>query len=74
MREDLQVYLFLFIGSLCLLLASLFAGNVEWALGTTEMSFYSTILLSFVLIIIAGIFWISAAKLLRPANRHVHCE
>ncbi|MBN2094934.1 MAG: hypothetical protein JW727_02705 [Candidatus Aenigmarchaeota archaeon] len=66
MKEEAQVYLFLFIGSLCLLLASLFAGNVEWALGATAASFYGTIFLSFILILVAGIFWVSAAKLLRP--------
>jgi len=73
MRDDLQVYLFLFIGSLCLLLASLFAGNVEQVLGATPESFYGTIFISFVLILIAGIFWVSAAKLLKPA-RHSHGE
>jgi hypothetical protein len=73
MREDLQVYLFLFVGSLCLLLASLFAGNVEWALGTTATSFYGTVFVSFILILIAGIFWVSAAKLLRP-TKHGHAE
>lgn len=70
-REDHQVYLFLLIGALCMLLATLFAGNVEWALGTTQESFYGTLFLSFVMIVIAGIFWLSAARLLRPAeHRH----
>jgi succinate-acetate transporter protein len=63
MRDDQQVYLFIFIGSLCLLLATLFAGNVEWVYGATAASFYGTIFLSFILILIAGIFWVSAAKL-----------
>jgi NADH:ubiquinone oxidoreductase subunit 3 (subunit A) len=59
-------------------LASLLAGNVEWVPGTTSSSFYGTLFVSFVLIVIAGIFWISAAKLLRPstttyeARKHVY--
>ena len=69
MREDQQVYLFLVIGALCMLLATLFAGNVDWALGTTPESFYGTLFLSFVMILIAGIFWLSAARLLRPPAR-----
>jgi len=69
MREDQQVYLFLIIGALCMLLATLFTANVEWALGTTPESFYGTLFLSFVLIVIAGIFWLSAARLLRPPTR-----
>jgi len=73
MKEDLQVYLFLFIGSLCMFLASLLAGNVEWVPGTTSTSFYGTLFVSFVLIVIAGIFWISSAKLLRPV-KHMHSQ
>lgn len=60
--DDFQVYLFLLIGSFCLLIATLFAGNAEMVLGATEASFYSTLGISFVLIVISGIFWISAAK------------
>lgn len=63
MEDKQQVYLFIFIGALCLLIATLFAGNVEWALGATPVSFYGTVFLSFMLILIAGIFWVSAAKL-----------
>jgi Mg2+ and Co2+ transporter CorA len=61
---DIQTYIFLIVGAFCLLIASLFAGNVEFVLGTTENSFYLTLLISFILILIAGIFWISAARIL----------
>jgi len=62
---DPQVYIFIVIGAFCLLIASLFAGNVEGnVLGATEFSFGMTLLISFALIIIGGIFWVSAAKLL----------
>jgi len=63
--EDLQVYVFLIIGAFCLLIASLFAGNVEFVLGTTETSYYGTLAISFFLILIAGIFWVSAARSLK---------
>lgn len=60
---DFQIYLFLIIGAFCLLIASLFAGNVEFVLGTTETSFYLTLFIAFILILIGGIFWISAARI-----------
>ncbi|HDI06441.1 MAG TPA: hypothetical protein ENF39_00345 [Candidatus Aenigmarchaeota archaeon] len=65
MSEDIQSYIFLVIGSVCLLIASLFAGNVEWVLGTTESSYYETLAIAFILILIAGIFWVSAARSLK---------
>jgi Mg2+ and Co2+ transporter CorA len=61
--RDLQAYIFIIIGAFCLLIASLFAGNVEFVLGTTQASYYLTLLIAFVLILIAGIFWVSAARL-----------
>lgn len=63
--EDPQVYLFLAIGAICILIASLFAGNVEWVLGTTTFSYYGTLAIAFILILIGGIFWVSAARLLK---------
>ncbi|OYT43254.1 MAG: hypothetical protein B6U88_01540 [Candidatus Aenigmarchaeota archaeon ex4484_56] len=62
MASELQIYLFIFLGALCLLVGTIFAGNVEWVLGTTPISFYSTIVLSLILIFVGGIFWVSAAK------------
>lgn len=62
---DPQVYIFIVIGAFCLLIASLFAGNVEGnILGATDFSFSMTLLISFVLILVGGIFWVSAAKIL----------
>ena len=61
--NDWQSYLFATIGAFCLLVAILFGGNVEYVLGTTETSFYLTLLIAFVLILVAGIFWISAARI-----------
>lgn len=62
--RDFQAYIFLVIGAFCLLIASLFAGNVEYVLGATDLSFGITLLISFVLILVGGIFWISAARIL----------
>ncbi len=61
--EEPQVYVFLVIGAICMLIASLFAGNAEWVLGTTTASFYGTLTIAFVLMLTAGIFWVSAAKI-----------
>ncbi len=63
--DDIQPYVFLVIGAFCLLIASLFAGNVEWVLGATETSYYGTLAIAFVLILVAGIFWVSAARSLK---------
>ncbi len=63
--DDTQPYVFLIIGAVCLLIASIFAGNVERVLGTTEASYYGTLAIAFVLILIAGIFWVSAARNLK---------
>ena len=60
--EDAQGYLFVTIGAFCLLIAILFGGNVEFVLGTTQASYYLTLLIAFILILVAGIFWVSAAR------------
>ena len=49
------------LGGIVIFVAALIAGNIEWALGTTTVSFWLSVLLSIVLFLIAGVLWISAA-------------
>ena len=60
MRFDFHVHGLWIIGSLFLFAGSMLAGNVETVEGTTPFSFWFTVLLAFVLILLAGMFWISA--------------
>lgn len=49
------------LGALVLLVGSMIAGNLEWVEGTTQASFVLSVIIAFVLILVAGMLWISAA-------------
>ena len=49
------------LGAAFFFLGALIAGNIEWVEGTTALSLLASIIIGFVLILFAGICWISAA-------------
>jgi hypothetical protein len=61
MGFDFHVHGLWILGSVFFFLGSMIAGNVEWVEGTTTLSYEISILISFVLFLIAGLLWISAA-------------
>lgn len=58
---DFYVHGLWIIGAIFAILGAMIAGNLEWVTGTTEVSYAVSVLLAFVLILIAGMCWISAA-------------
>jgi membrane protein YdbS with pleckstrin-like domain len=61
MKLDFNIYGFWAIGSICLLLGSMIAGNLAWIEGTTTSSYILSLVISLILLLTAGLFWISAA-------------
>ena len=61
MPFDIHVHGLWLPGGIFMFIGALIAGNVEWVEGTTPVSFWLAIALSFVLFLIAGVCWISAA-------------
>lgn len=61
MPFDIHTHGLWLLGGVFMFIAALIAGNVEWVEGTTPASFWLSVALSFVLFLIAGICWISAA-------------
>ncbi len=61
MPFDLHTHGLWLLGGIFMFIAALIAGNVEWVEGTTAASFWLSVALSFVLFLIAGVCWISAA-------------
>jgi len=61
MPFDPMVHGFWIIGSVFLAVSMLIFGNIEFAEGTTQFSYWFTLALAFVLLLLAGLLWISAA-------------
>ena len=61
MSFDFHVHGLWILGTIALFIGVLFAGNLEWVEGTTEFSFIISVALSFFMLLLAGMFWISAA-------------
>jgi hypothetical protein len=61
MGFDFHVHGLWIIGALFFFVAGIMAGNLQWVEGTTPESFGISVVLIFVLFLIAGAFWISAA-------------
>ena len=61
MGFDFHVHGLWILGAVFFFAAGLMAGNLEWLEGTTPMSFGISVVLIFILFLIAGMFWISAA-------------
>jgi len=61
MDFDFYVHGLWLIGGVSLFLGALIAGNVEFVEGTTPWSFSLAVLVSLLLILFAGVCWISSA-------------
>ena len=61
MAFEFHVHGLWILGSIFFFLGSMIAGNVEWVEGTTTLSFEVSVLIAFVLFLIGGLMWISAA-------------
>jgi hypothetical protein len=69
MGFDFYVHGLWILGSLTLFMGAMIAGNVEYIEGTTDFSFAVAVLLAFLLILVSGLFWISASVNARPEMR-----
>ncbi len=61
MKFSFHVHGLWFIGSVCMLLGSMIAGNAAWVEGTTTTSYTLSLLIALILLLAAGLFWISSA-------------
>ncbi len=61
MKFEFYVHGLWILGAVFFFLGGLIAGNIEWVEGTTTFSFWISVLLAFVLFLVAGMCWISAA-------------
>lgn len=61
MSFDFHVHGLWILGALFFFVAGLMAGNLQWVMGTTEVSFAISAVLIFLLFLVAAMFWISAA-------------
>ena len=61
MKFDFHVHGLWLLGTVLLFIGALIAGNIEWVEGTTEYSYLLSILIAFVLLLLTGMCWISAA-------------
>ncbi len=61
MKPDFSIHGLWILGAVFMTFGCLILGNVEWVEGTTTSSFIISLTLAFLLILIAGMFWISAA-------------
>ncbi len=63
-REELpegKLAMFWILGSLMILWGSWIAGHLEWTLGTTNVSYYGSLLFAFILILLGGLCWIGVS-------------
>ncbi len=61
MTLDPMVHGFWVLGSVFLAVSMLIFGNIEFVEGTTQFSYWFSVILAFVLLLLAGLLWISAA-------------
>lgn len=61
MGFDFHVHGLWILGSVFFLIGGLMSGNIEWVEGTTEASYWLSILLAFLMFLVAGMCWISSA-------------
>lgn len=59
--KNWKVATFWFLGAACALIASMIGGHAEIEVGTTPMGFAFSLMVAFILFLIAGILWISVA-------------
>ena len=60
MKFEFEVHGLWIIGAILLTFGALILGNVEWVEGTTQAGFLVSVVLAFLLVLLAGMFWISA--------------
>jgi flagellar motor component MotA len=58
---DLRTIIFWLIGTICIFFGTLISGSVEPVVGSTAVSIVMAYGLSFILIMLGGMFWISTA-------------
>ncbi|MDI6721071.1 MAG: hypothetical protein QMD85_01680 [Candidatus Aenigmarchaeota archaeon] len=68
-KFDFYVHGLWIIGAVLFLAGAMIAGNVEWIEGTTQQSFAVAVLISFALLLTAGMCWISASVNARQEER-----
>lgn len=61
MGFDFHVHGLWIVGALFFFVAGIMAGNLQWVMGTTEVSYAISVVLIFILFLVAAMFWISAA-------------
>ena len=70
---DTRIIIFWVLGSVLIFLGSLIAGSVDpSALGATTGGVILSYTISFILILLGGMFWISAAMYLTEEEEHRH--
>ena len=61
MKLEFYVHGLWVLGTVFFFVGSMIAGNIEWAQGTTQFSYWFSALVAFVMLLVAGMCWISAA-------------
>lgn len=61
MRRNWKIVSLWVLGSVCILVASMIVGHLEKTLGVTDLGYALALLISFVLFLVGGLFWISVA-------------
>jgi hypothetical protein len=60
---DIRTIIFWLIGTVCVFFGALIAGSVQPVVGSTAASIMMAYALSFILVLLGGMFWISTAIL-----------
>jgi len=60
-KRNWKLVFFWVIGTICMLLGSMIAGNVEKTTGVSESGFWTALLIAFLLFLVGGLLWISVA-------------
>ena len=61
MGFDFHVHGLWILGAIFFFIGGIIAGNLEWVEGTEQVRFFLAVAIGFVLFLIAGMCWISAA-------------
>jgi len=69
MKKNWKIITFWILGAICILFGSMIAGHLEKTLGVTELGYFLALLVSFVLFLIGGLFWISVAIAVRETRK-----
>jgi hypothetical protein len=61
MERNIKIMIFWVLGAVAILIGSMIAGRIQMGLGVSDLGFFFALLVSFVLILIGGLLWISVA-------------